>query len=82
MSNKATLQEIIDWYIPSITQGSWHTDMMKEYAELYARKCLMIASKEAALDVEWNGEVESDRCEYTPVIDIYSIINITLPNHE
>jgi len=55
---------------------------IEEYAELYAMKCLIIASKEAVLDVEWNGEVESDRCEYTSVIDRGSIVHITLPSHE
>lgn len=44
--------------------------MMKEYAEIYAKKVLEVAAKNAEL-LETDGDVDKD-----------SILNIKLPEHE
>jgi len=48
-------------------------ELMKEYAEVYARKCLMIAANDAQISYEV-GDYH--------FIDRDSITNITLPEHD
>lgn len=54
---------------------------MKEYAENYAKKCLEIAAKEVT-----TLQVPNIQQGYSPyletIIDVSSILNIKLPEHE
>ena len=75
------IKEIIDHYVPPICQGSWYEDMMKEYAEYFAKKCLEIAAKEVTFEYE---EYYRDGDYYMDIvgIDSDSILNIKLPEHD
>lgn len=79
------LQEIIDKYIPSICQGSWHKEMIIEYAKI----CLEKAANEACLRCqgvttleEWKENNFTGTNGFEDIyidIDKQSITNIELP---
>ena len=88
------IEEIINHYVPPICQGDWYKEMMKEYAEYYAKKCLKIAAENAKLSVDnW---VHPKGYPYLMVnqnpnrleeenyfhVDQNSITNIQLPEHD
>jgi len=57
------------------------TDLMKEYAEIYAKRCLEIASENVEM-FEEGFYNRIDDLEYKWSIDKGSILNIDLPEHE
>lgn len=91
------LKEIIDYYVPPICQGSWYEDMMKEYAEYFAKECLKIAAEKASCSL-YIKSVHKKKDKYKKVedgeswnimdykqmskVDKDSILNIKLPEHD
>jgi len=53
---------------------------MKEYAELYAKKCLEIAAEEATADFECVGAVLGTE-HIVPYVEKSSILKINFPDH-
>lgn len=55
-------------------------ESMREYAEIYAQKCLEIAAKEASANYECIGAVLGAE-NVVPYVEESSILNIKLPEH-
>lgn len=55
--------------------------ILKEYAEIYARKCLQIAAKEASANFECIGAVLGAE-NVNPYVEEESILKIKLPEHD
>ena len=53
------------------------TQMMKEYAEWYAKECLKIATQNAVTSIPSHPHLHGIKA-----VDEASILNITLPEHE
>lgn len=54
---------------------------MKEYAELYAKKCLEIAAQSASANFECIGAVLGAE-NVNPYVEVESILKIKLPLHD
>lgn len=67
------LEQYPPWYVGIV-------EMMKEYAEWYAKECLKIAADSAIIDTEFIGD-DTWAIE-TSFVDKESIIEIKLPEHE
>lgn len=86
------IDEVIAKYVPPICQGSHYEEMMKEYAEWYAKECLKIAAVSARLRVQGIISLEEYKADHIYSndglqdlfvdIDVDSILNIQLPEHD
>ncbi len=69
---------------PFIPNSFWRYEIekvMKEYAEFYAKKCLNIAAAQSCANFECIDVVLGAE-NINPYVEIDSILNIQLPEHE